>query len=206
MIVLWGLHDDGPLAAAHQILLRMGAPVYFIDQRRTFDYTISIQGSTDDQGCLKGPNGTLDLASVSALYLRQYDFSRFEPYCGMATSSPEWRAACEFEGNVVRWAEVFDGRLLNRPSAMGSNSSKPYQLELIPLVWVRGTKDAAHYRSQRCARLLAASWAGDLQVNQRLAQRRGTAHRSSNAGRCERLPHSVSRVDRRNRLPRARAR
>ena len=130
MILLWGLLEDGPLAAVHAALLRRGAPFTFIDQRREASYTLAI----DDwcgSGRLFGPEVDLRLEDVRAVYARPYNFADLDVYEGVDAASEEWRSAARFEEAMSAWCDVTPALVVNRPDAMGSNTSKPFQMELI---------------------------------------------------------------------------
>jgi hypothetical protein len=132
MIVLWGLTADSPLSAVYRELCEIGAPTVLIDQRRILEYGFELKIDGDQvSGKINWPGGSLDLDQVKAIYLRQYDFSQLDLFAGIDRSSVEWRNAVQFEDAMLLWCEACDARVVNRPSSMGSNTSKPYQLELI---------------------------------------------------------------------------
>jgi glutathione synthase/RimK-type ligase-like ATP-grasp enzyme len=73
-------------------------------------------------------DGSLDLVDVTAAYVRPYDGRRVVA----ATPEPTDAAkALEAEQALADWCETTEARVVNRPSAMSSNNSKPYQLRLI---------------------------------------------------------------------------
>ena len=60
----------------------------------------------------------------SACYLRPDDTRQL-------VESEELEHALQADDALFSWSEITPALVINRPSAMGSNSSKPYQLELI---------------------------------------------------------------------------
>jgi glutathione synthase/RimK-type ligase-like ATP-grasp enzyme len=132
MIVLWGLMEDAPLAAVHDHVRRRGAPVIAIDQRRLPSYRFE---SVLSHGALEGeiswPNGRVDLKDVTAIYARPYDFTQLPAFQAVDCSGEDKDSAVRFEDGMLLWCELTEAVVVNRPSAMASNSSKPYQSELI---------------------------------------------------------------------------
>ncbi|MDQ0562211.1 hypothetical protein QO004_004016 [Rhizobium mesoamericanum] len=132
MIVLWGVMEDPPLAAVYDRLRECGAPVILIDQRRIREYRFE---STLSDGLLEGeiswPSGRLDLGNVTAIYARPYDFRQLPAFRGADRASEQLASAARFEDGMLLWCELAEAVVVNRPSAMASNSSKPYQSELI---------------------------------------------------------------------------
>src|SRR5258708_5447925 len=131
MILLWGIPTDGPLEMVRAALLRMGAPVIFLDQQAVLRSGIRLTSNGRVCGRLKTPDWSVDLASVSAVYLRPYDPRRMPALEDLTPSGETFRRALEFEDALSCWVEMTSALVVNRPSAMASNNSKPYQLQLI---------------------------------------------------------------------------
>jgi ATP-grasp domain-containing protein len=131
MVVLWGLMEDGPLAAVARCLRELGTPTMFIDQRRILDYTFELEIDLSVCGRITGPDGSFDISRARSIYLRQYNFEQMDVFAGIERGSEQWRQAAQFEDAMMLWCEVADAKVVNRPSAMSSNSSKPYQLEIV---------------------------------------------------------------------------
>lgn len=131
MILLWGLEEDAPLTQLHHELLRRGAPVFFLDQLQVLECHVSVEFVPSPQGRIETPAGALELNRVQACYLRPYNFRQFPDLAGCGERSREWQHAMLFEDIVWSWAEVAACTVLNRPAAMASNNSKPYQSRLI---------------------------------------------------------------------------
>jgi glutathione synthase/RimK-type ligase-like ATP-grasp enzyme len=131
MILLWGLEEDAPMAQARTELRRRGAPVFFLDHRQVLDCHASVEFVPMLRGRLETPAGSIELEDVRACYLRPYNFRQFPDLAEYGDGSSEWQHAMLFEDIVWSWAEVANGHVLNRASAMASNNSKPYQAQLI---------------------------------------------------------------------------
>lgn len=112
MILVWGIPDDGPTRAVIDALESMRAPLQLLDQHDVLNTPADVQ-----------------LDGLDAAYLRPYD-SRLLP--AVASGSREEKAhAAAVERAVCGWSEVTSAFVVNRPSAMASNHSKPYQSQII---------------------------------------------------------------------------
>jgi glutathione synthase/RimK-type ligase-like ATP-grasp enzyme len=131
MVIIWGLAEDRPLEVVRHHLRELGTDTAFIDQRRVAEYTIDLKIDSTLFGSLVGPGVSLDLSQATAAYLRQYNFEQLDTFEGVARGSELWTQAAQFEDTLNMWSELTGATIVNRPSAMGSNSSKPYQLDII---------------------------------------------------------------------------
>lgn len=130
-ILLWGLIRDNPIAAVHEHLVRLGAPVRFLDQRRVLATAMHIEaGEVSSTRALVGDE-EFDLDGVRAAYVRPYDCTRLPVLRASRPSSPEWRHAVGVDQALNAWADRTPAFVLNRPSAAASNGSKPYQLRAV---------------------------------------------------------------------------
>jgi glutathione synthase/RimK-type ligase-like ATP-grasp enzyme len=121
VILLWGVAEDPPLAAVRETLDARGTPYAFLDQRDRHvpDYRFVFGQS------LKGRIGELDLAQVSAAYIRPFDYGALPEHLERV---PDLR---RFAHHLTNWLEVAPLLVVNRFSAQASNTSKLYQLRLI---------------------------------------------------------------------------
>lgn len=127
MILLWGLENDSPLQLVRWALESRGAPHFFLDQARVLESDIKVEYAADINGTLTVGETSFPLADLRAMYLRPYDFREFPYFRRLETADPDWRQAIYFEDILWGYAELTGGLVINRPSAMQSNSSKPYQ-------------------------------------------------------------------------------
>ena len=134
MILVCGICSEGSVARLMRALDEHGAPYRFLDQRRTPSSVIRLEhggnGAAPD-GVLEHDGWKLALSEVSGLYLRLMDDRLLPELAGEPPGSPLRTACRAFHDLIGQWAELTDARVLNRYSAMGSNFSKPYQLQLI---------------------------------------------------------------------------
>jgi hypothetical protein len=131
MIFLWGLMEDLPLAAVRNELTQNGRRIVFMNQADILDCHIDIEFAPHLRGRIVTPDQTIRLEEIDAAYLRPYDFRQLPQLSGCAPDSEEWRHAMTFEDILLSWLDLAYALILNRPSAMASNNSKPYQTRLI---------------------------------------------------------------------------
>ena len=132
MILLWGVASEAPLERVHAALLERNAPCVLLEQRRVLESGITLSTLARPLGevCLPS-GGRLELADISGVYARPYDSRRLPAVVAAGPSSPEWAHAIGFEEALRGWLDLAACRVVNRPSAMASNNTKPYHLAQI---------------------------------------------------------------------------
>lgn len=129
MILVWGVPQDPPVAAVIAALARLGQPVFFFDQHDALAAEMDLCVDGEVSGALRLPTGDVDLAKITGAYIRPYDSSRLP---AVAEASPVLQArVAALDEALLCWSEVTPARVVNRPAAMASNHSKPYQCALI---------------------------------------------------------------------------
>jgi glutathione synthase/RimK-type ligase-like ATP-grasp enzyme len=131
LVLLWGLESDSPLAAVRRHLALLNVPTAFIDQRRVLETQVEINVGETIEGVVRLANESIDLAEVSAVYLRPYESVRLAQIAGAGPESAEWSHAARVDDILLAWSQVTPAFVVNRCSAMAANGSKPYQLEQI---------------------------------------------------------------------------
>jgi glutathione synthase/RimK-type ligase-like ATP-grasp enzyme len=134
MILLWGVPGDGPLRAVQAALREMNEPVFMLNQHAFADAALDLSVGGAVQGTLRAGNTEIALEAITAVYVRPYDVRQLPALEGLGPDSPTWRHAVELDDASLAWAEVTPALVINRPSAMASNGSKPYQAALIRAV------------------------------------------------------------------------
>src|SRR5437870_4096495 len=127
MIVLWGLRRDGPLAAVASALAKATADAEFLDQAQTAEFSLDLSAGTELHGAIQAGSRQIPLEEVQSIYLRPYDFRRIPAIARAGEGSDLWRQAEQFDDALLAWTELTETLVVNRPSAMASNNSKPYQ-------------------------------------------------------------------------------
>ena len=129
MILLWGLPGDEPLDNVAAALSERGCAVLLLDQRAALDQRIDVEIDGRLRGTLHSGRSRIELDDVDALYTRVYDLQQLP---AIAAAEPGRRRQVEELHNTLwAWADDSDACIVNRPSAMASNGSKPYQAMLI---------------------------------------------------------------------------
>jgi glutathione synthase/RimK-type ligase-like ATP-grasp enzyme len=130
MILIWGISGDAPIQALCEALMRAGDAWLLLDQFNVASSFLSFEERDASDGWLIVGNKRVELGSIKAVYPRPYDSARV------------LRAADVREMEIIEHAERFDNAMLawldqtetlvvNRPSAMTSNGSKPLQSGII---------------------------------------------------------------------------
>jgi glutathione synthase/RimK-type ligase-like ATP-grasp enzyme len=132
MILLGGIPSERPLALLAEALDELGAEYRLFNQRRCADCAIALSVGDDGvRGTLRLHDEAFDLRDITAVYSRLMD-DRFLPELeGEPEASPARRQVRAFHDTLYRWIEVADARVVNRSDPQGSNTSKPYQAQLI---------------------------------------------------------------------------
>ncbi|HET8672854.1 MAG TPA: hypothetical protein VFL87_04400 [Thermoleophilaceae bacterium] len=132
MILLCGIPSEPPLAMVGRELERRRVPHVFFNQRRFADAEIEWElygGSIGGSLTLEGERHRLE--DVAAVYTRLMD-DRLLPELYREPAGSAARGRCRsLHEALLRWCEVSPARVVNRAAPQGSNSSKPYQAQLI---------------------------------------------------------------------------
>lgn len=131
MILLWGLAGDRPIASVRNELARMERTALLIDQRAVLDTSVEFSVDPNVACTVEWDGLRLDLEKVTAAYMRPYDPLGVPALANAGRDSAEGRHAVAVYEALRLWNEMTSALVVNRMSAMASNSSKPYQLELI---------------------------------------------------------------------------
>jgi hypothetical protein len=165
MIVLWGLDSDTPLAMVGAALCARGIPVLFVDQSAVCDTRLKDEDSAS--GSLWHGGTRVALGQVDGIYLRPFDTRRMPAVADLPAGDPRRLAAIAADDALLGWCETAPGRVVNRPAAMQSNNSKPYQAALIaragfavPDTIVTNDADAVRAFQARHGRIIYKSTSG----------------------------------------------
>jgi len=131
LILLWGLATERPFEVMCEELERQGLPTLLLDQREVEAVEVELKVGAEVEGRLRVGGREVDLRSITAAYVRPCD-SRLLPAVARAgPDSPLWLHATTLAETLSVWCELTDALVVNRFSSMGSNGSKPFQLDLI---------------------------------------------------------------------------
>jgi hypothetical protein len=132
MILLCGIVSEPPLARVAAELRRLDAPFIVFNQRASAAARLAFE--LDDAGLRGGlvmDGVRYALRDIGAVYTRLMDDRVLPELEGEPPESPARTACRELHESLFRWMEITPACVVNRASAMGSNSSKPYQSQLI---------------------------------------------------------------------------
>ena len=128
-VLLWGLSEDAPTAAIRRALRRAGVNPLMVDQRRAEQTAIELITGATTTGTLRLADREVALEDIDSAYLRPYDARRL--HGSSAASDGRAAHAAAVGETLLAWCAITPALVVNRPAAMASNESKPYQLELI---------------------------------------------------------------------------
>jgi glutathione synthase/RimK-type ligase-like ATP-grasp enzyme len=132
MILLCGIPSEPPLARVIEALDQMNASFAVFNQRHfaTTDMTFEI-GAGGVSGWLEIQGKRYPLEQIRGVYTRQMDYRLLPELKDVSASSDPYRDCAALHDTFTRWCEISPARVVNRGAPMGSNSSKPYQAQLI---------------------------------------------------------------------------
>lgn len=132
MVLLCGIQSEAPLARVAEELGRLGVPFVMFNQRRFATTGLQFEvRSGRISGLLRQEGRTCRLEDFRGVFLRLMDDTKL-PELEKEPSDSHQRHYCRaLHESLMYWVEMTPARIINRVGAMGSNSSKPYQAQLI---------------------------------------------------------------------------
>lgn len=125
MIVFYGRPDDAPLTAAIDEAAARGVEHLIVDQARLgADELLLDIGPERVSGRLRSCGMDVELDAIEAVYARPLALPRFR-------DALERARAERFHEIFLEWLEGAPCVVVNRPQAMLSNASKPFQIQLV---------------------------------------------------------------------------
>jgi glutathione synthase/RimK-type ligase-like ATP-grasp enzyme len=103
----------------------------FFDQRDLLNAVVTLKVADRVEGTLQLGARLLDLANISAVYMRLYDLDQLPGLRDLPRDGPTLAHAHAVIDALTTWTELAPILVVNRTSAMASNGSKPYQARLI---------------------------------------------------------------------------
>ncbi len=132
MILLCGIPSEPPLTRVIDALGRMKARVVVFNQRHFAAADVAFEiGSKGVSGFIELQGKRHRLAGITGVYTRLMDFRVLPELNGEPESSEAFRHCAALHDTLSRWCEISPAQIVNRMAPMGSNSSKPYQAQLI---------------------------------------------------------------------------
>jgi len=131
VILLWGVPGDGPLREVHAALRARREPVCVLNQHAIEDTTLDLSVGASINGTLRLGTTAVALEAITSVYVRPYDVRQLPALRDVSPQAALRRHALALDDAMQAWTEVTPALVVNRPSAMASNGSKPYQAALI---------------------------------------------------------------------------
>ncbi len=129
MILLCGVPSEPPLALAIEAAQALDLEHRVVNQRGELTVTLDIDQVPQARLCGAGPE--LDLGDVDGIYLRLAEPDDTARVRAASYDRHVAERAVVASTLLSEWCEVTGARVANPSSAMASNASKPYQLQLI---------------------------------------------------------------------------
>ncbi|NSL86794.1 ATP-grasp domain-containing protein [Chitinophaga sp. Mgbs1] len=132
MILLCGIPSESPVEKLSDELDILGIPYLMLNQRRFESASLDFDFSGGQiNGTLKYEEKEFDLSSFTGIYTRLIDWQQL-PEIKKAKDAAAARQHCrDLHDKLYQWIEIAPAKVVNRSFAMASNSSKPYQCQII---------------------------------------------------------------------------
>lgn len=180
-MLLCGIPTEPPLQRVAEELAKRGEPLLVFNQR-SFDrceMEVRLDGKRAD-GFLAIEEERVALRDIRGVYLRLMDDRHLPELEGAAPYDPRRLYCRRLHDLLMRWSEIADARVINRPNDMASNMSKPYQAQLIrscgvdvpPTLITDDPAAVARFR-ERCGRVIYKSMSGVRSIVRELTDRDG---------------------------------
>jgi glutathione synthase/RimK-type ligase-like ATP-grasp enzyme len=188
VILLCGIPSEPPVAMVSAALDELGVPALLFNQRHFAQTDLSFEVREGETlGMLTVAGRALDLREISGAYVRLMDEHALPEYQALSPEDASGRERCHrLHADLVQWLEIADARVVNRCGPMGSNSSKPFQAQLIaksglatPEVLITDDPELVRAFHARHGRVIYKSMSGVRSIVQELT--------SADFGRLERL-------------------
>lgn len=132
MILLCGIPSETPLRMVTSRLEELGVPFVLFNQREFANCEMWFEvKDAQVAGELRIGDRTYKLQDFTGVYPRMMD-DRFLPELSSEPAESSLRNCCRsLHDALMRWMEIAPALVINRCAPMASNSSKPYQAQLI---------------------------------------------------------------------------
>jgi hypothetical protein len=176
MILLAGIPTEPPLARVRQALETLGVPHVLFHQRHFASMQIQVElAGGRVGGRLVINRRTWPLEQFRGVYVRLMDDRSLPELSGEQEGSPLRRYCRWLHDALMQWCELTPARVVNRMAPMASNSSKPYQAQLIaahglavPETLVTNDPDEVRAFQRKHGRLVFKSTSGMRSIVQML--------------------------------------
>ena len=138
IVLLCGIPSERPLAMVAAELEAMGQPYLVFNQRHFAGCELGFEVADGEvAGLLRMGAVALALPDVHGVYARLMDESALPELRGLPAHAPERERCRRVHAILAQWLEVTPAVVANRSAPQASNSSKPYQAQLIDAAGLR---------------------------------------------------------------------
>jgi glutathione synthase/RimK-type ligase-like ATP-grasp enzyme len=132
LILIAGIPSEPPLAMVMTELSKLSIPYITFNQREFADIQFMFEILNDKiTGSLVMHDRRYRLEDIRGVYSRIMDEQTLPELQHESPTSNKRRYCRALHDALIRWCEINPARVINRVEAMGSNSSKPYQSQII---------------------------------------------------------------------------
>ncbi len=132
MVLLCGIPSETPLAMVKEELEKLDIAYVLFNQRDFKDITLYYQIDNGEiSGELQIKDQLYRLEHFQGIYTRLMDYNSLPEFKSEPKNSSA-RTECRLlHETLMHWSEISSARVVNKIIPMGSNSSKPYQAQLL---------------------------------------------------------------------------
>jgi hypothetical protein len=132
MILLCGIPSEKPMRVVRERLEALGAPAVMFNQRQFASSEVVLEVSGGGvTGEMRIGDKVYRLEEFQAVYTRLMDDRSLPELENEPPDSPLRIHCRSLHETLIRWCEIAPGRIVNRSAPAASNSSKPYQAQLV---------------------------------------------------------------------------
>jgi hypothetical protein len=128
LVMLLGVEIEPCIQLVYEALRTVGAKTVMANQTQSARWALHLEGPGQEYGTLRLDEECIDLEEVSAAYER---LMHYVPLLKVDGNIELLSTLADMYEDLYLWLQYMPGKVVNRRSAMSSNSSKPYQLQLI---------------------------------------------------------------------------
>jgi glutathione synthase/RimK-type ligase-like ATP-grasp enzyme len=177
MIVVIGMPAEEPVQQLLDAASRLGIATVLLPESDAASWNLRVDCAAGQvRACVEQPGATVELDAATGIYLRLTSPRQHQPPDPLRQQRQDAALAL-----ICSWAEATPVRVANRPSAMASNNSKPYQAALIrreglgvPETIVTNDPDQVREFQRRLGRVVYKSTSGARSIVHELTPTRAT--------------------------------
>ena len=132
VVLVCGIPTEPPVALVLDALADRGTPFVVFNQRAFAETSLRVEITEGEVGGeLRCGRTCVALDQVVGIYTRLMDDRQLPEWQALPDGSPDRQHGRAVHDALLQWIEVTPARVVNRTASMASNSSKPYQAQII---------------------------------------------------------------------------